>query len=24
MTVSHMIPAYIADFGYCLLGKRPR
>ena len=24
MTVSHMIPAYIADFGYCLIGKRPR
>ncbi|KAJ8299133.1 hypothetical protein KUTeg_023193 [Tegillarca granosa] len=22
--VSHMIPAYIADLGFCLLGKRPR
>ncbi|XP_076114354.1 fatty acyl-CoA reductase 1-like isoform X1 [Mytilus galloprovincialis] len=22
--VSHMIPAYFADLGYCMLGKRPR
>ncbi|OWF43207.1 fatty acyl-CoA reductase 1-like isoform X2 [Mizuhopecten yessoensis] len=22
--VSHMIPAYFADMGYCLMGKRPR
>lgn len=22
--VSHMVPAYIADLGYCLIGKKPR
>ncbi|KAK3102570.1 hypothetical protein FSP39_012259 [Pinctada imbricata] len=22
--VSHMLPAYVADLGFCLLGKRPR
>lgn len=22
--IEHMLPAYVADLGYCLLGKRPR
>ncbi|XP_045177320.1 fatty acyl-CoA reductase 1-like [Mercenaria mercenaria] len=22
--VSHLVPAYLADFGYCLMGKKPR
>jgi hypothetical protein len=22
--IEHMLPAYIADLGYCLIGKRPR